>query len=75
MNAEIKKKAGRSAGRHVYEVKFTLDTPGQVIALRHALEQYGKVSPVCADILAFFQQAHVSIAAVDLALNDSFVSQ
>ena len=73
MNAAIKKRKGNVNGtrRDIYEVKFTLDTPGQVMALRHALEQYSEVSPVCDDILAFFRQAHAPVAAADPALNDS----
>lgn len=40
-----------------YVLKIELTTNGQLLALRHALDERAERSPVCADIKAFFDEA------------------
>lgn len=39
---------------NIYSVTFANLTYGEVMAMKNALAAYGEVSPVCKDVLAYF---------------------
>lgn len=41
----------------LYSVKFNKLTQGEVLALKHALESYAEVSPVCEDVRQYLTTA------------------